>query len=155
MNIEKRNIATCIILSLVTCGIYQIYWVIKIAKEAVSVKDPQDNALAEMLLMIFIPFVGCYLAEKKFYEGATNMGVQVSDNSVLYLVLGLFGLGIVNIALIQNDLNKVADFVPPQATGFYDASSFGADNGFNQNNGFNNGNNFNADNGFNNDNNQF
>ena len=50
MNIEKRNIATCIVLSLVTCGIYQIVWVIKVAKEAVSVKDPQDNALAEILL---------------------------------------------------------------------------------------------------------
>ena len=148
MNIEKRNIATCVVLSLVTCGIYQIFWVIKVAKEAVSVKDPQDNALAEILLMLFLPFVGCYLAEKKFYEGATNMGVQVADNSVLYLVLGLFGLGIVNVALIQNDLNKVADFQPPQATGFYDASGSGADNGFN-NNGFNN------DNGFNGNNNQF
>ena len=43
MNIEKRNIAKCIILSIVTCGIYEIYWIVKVAKEAVSVKDANDG----------------------------------------------------------------------------------------------------------------
>ncbi|MBQ6092168.1 MAG: DUF4234 domain-containing protein, partial [Clostridia bacterium] len=26
MKIEKRSVATCVILSIVTCGIYGIYW---------------------------------------------------------------------------------------------------------------------------------
>ncbi len=36
-------------------------------------------------------------------------GVAIADNSVLYLVLSIVGLGIVNYCLIQSDLNKFAD----------------------------------------------
>ncbi len=108
MAIKKRNIVTCILLSLITCGIYSIYWVIMLAKEAVSVKDPADNGLLEIVLMLFLPFLGIFLAEKKFAEGCAAKGIAHSDNSVLYLVLGLFGLGIVGTCMLQNDLNKLA-----------------------------------------------
>ena len=109
MQIEKRSIVTCIILTFVTCGIYGIVWAVKLAREAVKVKDVNDDALAEILLMIFLPFVGFYLAEKKLAEGCQACGIDHKDNSILYLVLGLIGLGIVNFCLMQNDLNKIAD----------------------------------------------
>lgn len=108
MAIKERNIVTCILLSLVTCGIYGIYWIIMLAREAVSVKDPADNALLEIVLMLFLPFLGIFMAEKKFAEGCAARGVAHSDNSILYLVLGLFGLGIVSMCMLQNDLNKLA-----------------------------------------------
>ena len=69
MAIKQRNLVTCILLTLVTCGIYGIYWVVMLAKEAVSVKDPADNALLEIVLMLFLPFLGIFLTEKKFAEG--------------------------------------------------------------------------------------
>ena len=108
MAIKQRNIVVSILLTLITCGIYGIYWVIMLAKEAVSVKDPADNAVLEILLMIFLPFVGMFLAEKKFSEGCAARGIAHSDNSILYLILGLLGLGIVGICMMQNDLNKLA-----------------------------------------------
>ena len=37
------------------------------------------------------------------------MNKSISDNSVLYLVLSLFGLQIVNYALMQSDLNKFSN----------------------------------------------
>ena len=46
---------------------------------------------------------------KKMYEAGKIRGKDISDNSVLYLVLSLFGLAIVNYCLIQNDLNKFAE----------------------------------------------
>lgn len=136
MKLEKRSIATCIILSFLTCGIYEIYWIVKMGKEAVSVKDENDDGLLEVLLMIFLPCAGLYLAEKKLYDGASAKGIKLSDNAVLYLVLGLFGLAIVGFALLQNDLNKLADLTPPggyyydpnnqpPAGGYYDASNSG------------------------------
>ena len=109
MAIKERNIVTAIILSLVTCGIYGIYWCIMLAKESVSVKDASDNGLLEIILMLFLPFVGIFMTEKKFAEGCAARGVAHSDNSVLYLVLGLFGLGIVGICMLQNDVNKFAN----------------------------------------------
>lgn len=108
MAIKQRNLVTCILLTLVTCGIYGIYWVVMLAKEAVSVKDPADNALLEIVLMLFLPFLGIFLTEKKFAEGCAAQGIAHSDNSVLYLILGLVGLGIVGICMLQNDLNKLA-----------------------------------------------
>ena len=106
---KQRNIVTAVILTLVTCGIYGIYWVICMAREAVAVKDPADSAVLEIILCLFLPFLGFYLAEKKFAEGCAARGVAHSDNSVLYLVLGLFGLGIVGICMLQNDVNKFAN----------------------------------------------
>lgn len=108
MAIKERNIVSCILLTLVTCGIYGIYWTVMIAREAVSVKDPADNALLEIILMLFLPFVGIFMTEKKFAEGCAARGVAHADNSILYLVLGLVGLGIVGMCMLQNDLNKIA-----------------------------------------------
>ena len=38
-----------------------------------------------------------------------NNGVAIEDNSLLYLILGIFGFGIVGYCLMQNDINKLAD----------------------------------------------
>ncbi len=108
MNIKSRNIVTSVILSLVTCGIYGIYWVVCLAREAVSVKDPADSGILEIVLCIFLSPVGFFLAEQKFAAGCAARGIDHKDNSILYLILGLIGLGIVNYCMMQNDLNKIA-----------------------------------------------
>ncbi len=108
MAIKQRNLVSCILLTIVTCGIYGIYWTIMLAREAVSVKDPADSALLEIVLMLFLPFVGIFLVEKKFAEGCAARGIAHNDNSVVYLILGLLGLGIVGMCMLQNDLNKLA-----------------------------------------------
>ncbi len=120
MNIKKRNIVTAIILSIITCGIYMLYWAIMLAKEAVSVNDSNDNGLVEILLMIFLPFLGFFLAEQKLAKGCAAKGIAHNDNSILYLILGIVGLSIVNFAMMQNDLNKIVDataevVIPAQA----------------------------------------
>lgn len=109
MQLENRSIAKCVILSIITCGIYGIVWGVKIARDAVKVKDVNDDGLAEILLVIFLPFIGFFLAERKLNEGCNAAGIAHSDNSILYLILGLFGLGIVDYCLMQSDLNKIAD----------------------------------------------
>ena len=109
MAIKERNIVACILLTLVTCGIYGIYWVIMLAREAVSVKDPADSAILEIVLMLFLPFLGFFMAEKKLAEGCAEKGIAHNDNSILYLILGIVGLGIVNYCMMQNDLNKLVN----------------------------------------------
>ena len=108
MEIKTRNIVTSILLTIITCGIYGIYWIICMTREAVSVKDPADTAVLEIVLMLFLPFVGFYLTEQKFAAGCAEKGIEHKDNSVLYLILGLVGLGIVNFCMMQSDLNKIA-----------------------------------------------
>ena len=120
MAIKQRNIVTAILLTLITCGIYGIYWAIMLAKEAVSVNDSNDNGLVEILLMIFLPFLGFFLAEQKLAKGCAAKGIAHNDNSILYLILGLVGFSIVNFCMMQNDLNKIVDataevVIPAQA----------------------------------------
>lgn len=114
MKIEKRSIGTCVILSIVTCGIYGIVWCVKMMKEAVQVKDEKDDGLVEILLGIFLCPVGFYLAEKKLTEGCQQKGIAHEDRSVLYIILGFIGLGIVDYILMQGDLNKIADELPQE-----------------------------------------
>ena len=108
MNIKERNVVTAILLTFVTCGIYGIYWIVCMAKEAVSVKDPSDDGLLEILLCLFFFPVGIYLTEKKLAEGCAARGIDHKDNSVLYLILSLVGLGIVDYFMLQNDLNTLS-----------------------------------------------
>ena len=109
MAIKNRNIVTCILLTIITCGLYGIYWVVMMTKEAISVKDPADSGMLEIVLMLFLSFLGFFLTEKKFAEGCAARGIPHEDRSVLYLILGILGFGIVNFCLMQNDLNKIAN----------------------------------------------
>jgi len=109
MVLEKRDLAKMIILTIVTCGIYGIYWLVMLGKDACHVKDVKDEGALEIVLMIFLPFIGFYLAEKKLAEGCQAKGITHTDNSVLYLILGLFGFAFIDTILLQSELNKIAD----------------------------------------------
>lgn len=109
--VPNRSIPMAIILSLVTCGVYSLYWFVVMTDEANSVSDETATGGA---LSLVLSLVTCgvyviywnYQMGKKLYEAGLKKNIAISDNSVLYLILSLFGLGIVNYCLIQNDLNK-------------------------------------------------
>ena len=113
--LRERSIAVSIILTIVTCGIYGIYWFIVMTDDAVKAsngKEYQTSGGVAFLLSIvtcgIYSLYWYYKMGKKLYTAGQRSGKDISDNGVLYILLGLFGLGIVNYALIQNDLNKFA-----------------------------------------------
>ncbi len=112
--IEERNIAMVIILSLITCGIYGIYWFVKMTDEAKQLSS-SDNAGGGLAFVYTLITCGIYMIYwnykmgKNMYEAGQKYGINIEDNSVIYLVLSLFGLGIVSECLMQNDLNKFAN----------------------------------------------
>lgn len=106
MGIQNRNIATSILFSIITCGIYGIIWAYKASKEATSVAN--DEGTLEAILSIFFMPVGLFLTEKKFAEGCAMRNIPHKDNSIIYIVLGFCGLGLVGLALLQKDLNELA-----------------------------------------------
>lgn len=111
--IKERNIVTCIILSIVTCGIYGLYWFITLTDDASRAND--DPTFTGVKAFVFT-ILTCgiysiywnYKIGKEMYEANQKRGIQTSDNSVLYLVLGIFGFGIVTYCLVQNELNVIA-----------------------------------------------
>jgi len=113
--VQERNIVTCVILSLVTCGIYGLIWFINMANDVNTVcQDDKSSQSGGMVLLLTIVTCGIYgwiwiyQVGKRLAEAGQKHGVQIADNSVMYLVLDLFGLGIVDYCLIQSDLNKFA-----------------------------------------------
>ena len=113
--VQRKDIAVAVILTIVTCGIYGIYWFITLTddvKVAAGDEQFQSGGLAFVFTLITCGIYGIYWAYKMgelMKVAQEKNGLEVKDNSVLYLVLEIFGLGIVNYALIQSDLNAIAD----------------------------------------------
>lgn len=112
--VQQRNIAMCIILSLVTCGIYGLYWLVCLNDDANRVSG-QESTSGAMLVVLSLVTCGIYMFYWMYKQGEKidsakrARGMDVSGNSsVIYLVLTLFGLGIVSYALMQNELNQMA-----------------------------------------------
>lgn len=114
MNIVKeRNIALCIIFTLITCGIYGIYWFIVLTDEmnAASGENGTSGILSFVLVPITCGIYGLYWAYKmgeKVDALQARNGHSTGNSGILYLIVYLFG-GIITYALLQNELNKVAN----------------------------------------------
>ena len=112
--IQKREIVTAILLSIVTCGIYAIYWFICLTDESnkVSGSDTASGGLALLYTLLtcgIYSYYWNYIMGQKMAEAGRRYGKNIEDRSILYLILSLFGFGIVNYCLIQNDLNTIAE----------------------------------------------
>ena len=113
--IQRRDVALAIILSIVTCGIYGIYWFIVMTDDVKTVSEDTQiasGALAFVFTLISCGIYGLYWAYKmgelmKIAQEKNKLPVK--DNAVLYVILQLFGLGIIIYALVQSDLNAIAD----------------------------------------------
>lgn len=111
---KERNIALCIILSIVTCGIYGIYWFIAMTNDAnqACADDYQTSGGVAFLLTIvtcgIYSFYWAYKMGEKVNTIKARKGEPSDSNNILYLVLCIFGLGIVTYCLLQSELNKVA-----------------------------------------------
>ena len=112
--VENKDIAMCVILSILTCGIYGIYWFIRLTDDSNSVCDIEKTTSGGMALILTLVTCGIYSIYwnyklgRKLYEAGRLNNVDIADNSVLYLILSLFGFSIVSWCLAQSDLNKLA-----------------------------------------------
>lgn len=112
--VKERNIVLCIILSLITCGIYMYYWIVVLTDETNQIAgEPEDTSgiMALILSIVTCGIYGLYWAYKrgeKIDKAHQNRGEAASNGGVLYLILYIFG-GIIALCLIQNEVNKFAD----------------------------------------------
>ena len=113
MVVQERNIAVAIILSLVTCGIYGMYWLYKMTEElkAASGDESLNGVMTIVLVLVTCSIYGWFWAwkvGKDIPAAKAKVGLTGEDKSVLFLVLCLLGLSIVVYALLQNELNEIA-----------------------------------------------
>lgn len=112
--VQQRNIALCIVFSIITCGIYGIYWFVKLTDEANSISSQNQTASGGLAFLFSLITCGIYTwywmykQGEKIDEVKSARGVNSSNTGILYLILSLVGLGIVSYALMQNELNNLA-----------------------------------------------
>ncbi len=110
---ETKSIGACILLSFVTLGIYSLVWQYSMIKKIKLLNQEGSDCAGELLLNMFIPFYTLYWVYsrgEKLSVAANRRGIPMGNNAGLYLLLNLFGLGIITQALMQGQLNDVANF---------------------------------------------
>lgn len=109
--ITKRDVAIQIVLSVLTCGLYSFYWFIVMTDDTNKLADNKTASGGTALLYTLLTcgiygLYWHYQNGKKLYEAGKKYNKEITDNSILYLVLSIFGLAIINYCLVQSDLNK-------------------------------------------------
>lgn len=105
----SRSIALAIILSLITCGIYYIYWWVVLNDEINRLTG--DTAAPSGIVVFLLSLVTCgiyglywayVMGRKAAYLNGTT------DSGILNLLIALFGFPIINLALFQDAVNRYA-----------------------------------------------
>ena len=113
-----RNPGLTLVLILLTCGIYYLYFIYVVSEETQEFLGERDTSPA---LEVLLSVLTCgiyniywdYKMGKRVAEMSGRVGLPPTDNAVLYLILDLVGvggfgsLGLINPILQQDSLNRV------------------------------------------------
>ena len=111
----KRSLLQCIILSIVTCGIYAIYWFYKLVQETNEMTKPAEPKEPGMVIVLTLVTCGIYqmywlyLLGERLDAMDVQAGRQGQNRALLYLILAITGFGIADYAFIQYEINKRVD----------------------------------------------
>jgi hypothetical protein len=109
VSIRSRNIVLAIIFSIITCGIYGIYWFICITNDMEAVTPEDDYQTSGGMAFLFsIITCGIYGWYWNYRMGRKMDSLKGGNHSILFLILAIFGLGIVNYCIMQGELNTRA-----------------------------------------------
>jgi len=112
--IKRRDLVVAIILSIVTCGIYGIYWMICLNDDVnIIAQDASAMSGGTVFLLSLVTcgiygWVWMYQMGTKLDDAEMRNGRSSQSRGILYLILALFGFGIVSYALMQDTVNKYA-----------------------------------------------
>lgn len=107
---RHRSVGACIILTIITCGIYGLYWMVCLNEDVGEVTG-RPGTTGGMVVLFSIFSCGIYMIYWNYKMGekldAARMenGVPTGSLAILYMVLSIFGLDIVSMALMQSELN--------------------------------------------------
>jgi len=106
--VKKRNPVVVLLLSLLTCFVYMLYWVFSTSRE-LNKKGALDMSAGLMLVLCFIPIVSLFAiwkhcsAVETLSEGNTS-GVLLFVLWIVFFPIALF--------MAQSELNKHAEEAP-------------------------------------------
>ena len=115
MIFEERNSIVVLLLAFLTCGIYGLYWEYvadcTLQKKGFLQNSPVLDIILCLLTCGLYNIYLLYRISKQIAEIQLREDVMVDDQSVLCVILSIFGFGIVAIALLQENMNKTNSMV--------------------------------------------
>ena len=111
---EKRDPMMVVLYTLLTCGIYGIFWWYQTITEIKNALGREDiNPTMEIVLAIVTcGLYGIYLYYKYpqiMLEMQDRAGRPRNDITMMSLLLAIFGLAIISIPIMQSELNNIWD----------------------------------------------
>ena len=108
--IRPRSVVLYIVLSILTCGLFSLVWLVLLADDMNAVAQDGNTTGGGMVLLLSIITCSIYLFIWSYKQGERVDRWKGSNNStgIIYLLLSLFGLNLVAMALMQDELNKLA-----------------------------------------------
>jgi len=112
MERKIRNPVTVILLSIITCGIYALYWYWVTNQQINELLGREDIGAGVLILGWFclpVAWYNWYKWDKSLVEISQNYGVPYSSNFILWIILSVVaGVGsLVMMFQIQDTLNSV------------------------------------------------
>lgn len=107
-----RNIVVCVVLSIITCDIYGLYWAYTLNEYARAVAPDEWKTSGITVILLSIITCGIYglywawTMGDKLDAARGDHGVAPGSFPIIFLVLNLFGFSLVTLALMQHELNK-------------------------------------------------
>lgn len=115
IHLQKRGILMSILFSLLTCGLYTIFWMISINNDLRRETNQKiDGGIMFLLSLITCGLVGLYW----FYRMGTDLSMASQKSSqlkigssegILYLILSFLGLGFITLIIMQHRENVLCE----------------------------------------------
>lgn len=105
----RRNVGSCVILTLMTLGIFGIVWLVKICKDLRRLHGDENPVGGEVLLFLLVPFYSVYWAYdkgKQMYEDSKRRGGNLTDRKYVYMFMNLLFMQLFTLGFIQTQLNS-------------------------------------------------
>lgn len=104
---RKRGIVGIVVLSIITCGIYNVFATYQVYSDVNYTLKRNNTALTDILLsLITCGLWGIYcifVYSKRLYD------LGADDNSIVNVLLGIFSVGILAVCIMQSSINGLID----------------------------------------------
>lgn len=110
--VREKNIALCIVFTIITFGIYGLYWIVCITNDSLELSSERGTTGGWVVLFSIITF-GLYTLYWAYKMGERIDVIRQkhglhsnSTNGILYLILCLVGLSVISLAIMQSEINR-------------------------------------------------
>lgn len=105
----RRNVGSCVILTIMTLGIFGIIWLVKICKDLRRLHGDENPVGGEVLLYVLVPFYSVYWAYdkgKQMHEDSKKRGGNLTDRKYIYAFMNLLFMQLFTLGFMQTQLNS-------------------------------------------------